>query len=788
MPSAAAPRTLGDGLPAKLGNGPRAGYDLARVGSGLGRGPGMYKKLNGAPWSETFPALGATLDLDFANDRGFVRGVGQGRSMQAVTFTRASSGNYVGSDGLLRTAAGSFNGTANALGVNLLTFPQDFDNAAWEKLNTSIVANTEIAPDGTLTAERVTETIDNGTHRVFQQINFVANETYTASFFIKKGTRQWVWCALRTNAAPAAQTIQWFDLDNTAVGSSVQLGTQTTKVSASITDVGNGWKRCVLTIAFGGTVTTGANSGVYIGLANADGTTSYAGTVNDYNFIWGAQLEVGSTATDYYPTNINVPRFDWASTAQIQRFQNYAGIISAVNLNTVIRGFRVDSAVLPANTQVTVSFYIKRNSATSAGNIQINNDRTVWADSVTQPFNPSSITQGVWFRVVRTVTTTNEGQVGQLDIEGLTRSGFTPTATDNYGIAPNGLQESVRITDGAVDLELWGVQIELGGTATDYAFTFTGGVITNTPLVANPTCNGLLIEESRANRILWNRDGTNAAWVKTNVTATKDQTGIDGVASAATKLAATADNGTCIQTITLASGSRTGSVFLKRITGTGNVQVSLDGSTWSTVDLSSTEWRRIVLSGTVTNPTVGIRLATNGDEVAMDYAQVEDGAFATSPILTTTASVTRSADVPTISLNNLVPTNYLGITYYAAGTRDLSSGFGTLFLLGASTTYFRFNANTTVDSVASSAVRSVTKVQGLNKVALSLTSSLYSFSANGNVATNFNGAITQPFPMTTTAITLGQRSSTLEVLNGTLSRFTIIQKYTSPNGLQEMTN
>jgi hypothetical protein len=67
------------------------------------------------------------------------------------------------------------------------------------------------------------------------------------------------------------------------------------------------------------------------------------------------------------------------------------------------------------------------------------------------------------------------------------------------------------------------------------------------------------------------------------------------------------------------------------------------------VDLSDTEWRRIVLSGTVTNPTVGIKIATSGDAVAMDYAQVEDGAFSTTPILTTTTTVTRAADVATIN-------------------------------------------------------------------------------------------------------------------------------------------
>jgi hypothetical protein len=169
------------------------------------------------------------------------------------------------------------------------------------------------------------------------------------------------------------------------------------------------------------------------------------------------------------------------------------------------------------------------------------------------------------------------------------------------------------------------------------------------PLQANPTCNGLLIEESRTNRLLWCRDATQTNWTKTNVTAAKNQTGIDGVANAASSLTASSANGTCIQTVTLASGSRTGSVYLKRITGTGNIQVTLDGSTWSTVDLSNGLWNRIVLSGTVTNPTVGILIATSGDAVVMDYGQVEDGALATTPILTTTASATRAADVASVT-------------------------------------------------------------------------------------------------------------------------------------------
>lgn len=243
-----------------------------------------------------------------------------------------------------------------------------------------------------------------------------------------------------------------------------------------------------------------------------------------------------------------------------------------------------------------------------------------------------------------------------LDLDFANNRGFV------RGVGQGGSMDAVTFTRASV-----GKYIDSTGTLVDAAnnvprfdwasTTSTGaGTAANPyviPIKANPTCNGLLIEESRANRLLWCRDATNAAWTATNVTTAKNQTGIDGVANAASSLTASADGGTCIQTITLASGSRTSSVYLKRLTGTGNIQVSLDGSTWSTVDLSNGLWNRIVISGTVTNPTVGIKIATNGDAVAMDYGQVEDNSGTyigvTSPILTTTASVTRSADVASMT-------------------------------------------------------------------------------------------------------------------------------------------
>jgi hypothetical protein len=39
-----------------------------------------------------------------------------------------------------------------------------------------------------------------------------------------------------------------------------------------------------------------------------------------------------------------------------------------------------------------------------------------------------------------------------------------------------------------------------------------------------------------------------------------------------------------------------------------------------------------------TSPTIGFRLATSGDEIAVDYVMLEDGTFATTPFNSSAAS------------------------------------------------------------------------------------------------------------------------------------------------------
>ena len=153
--------------------------------------------------------------------------------------------------------------------------------------------------------------------------------------------------------------------------------------------------------------------------------------------------------------------------------------------------------------------------------------------------------------------------------------------------------------------------------------TPTGSVLTSVSSAGLRRVAGVgqWVYPTLTNRALWNRDLTNAAWTKTNITATKNQTGAEGTASAATLLAATAANGTVTQAITLASGQVVYSVDIKRVSGSGNIDMTVDGGTsWTTITgLTGSYTQQFITQAAVLNPVIGIRIVTSGDSVAVDF-------------------------------------------------------------------------------------------------------------------------------------------------------------------------
>jgi hypothetical protein len=186
---------------------------------------------------------------------------------------------------------------------------------------------------------------------------------------------------------------------------------------------------------------------------------------------------------------------------------------------------------------------------------------------------------------------------------------------------------------------------------------------------------GLQVFEARTNVVLWNNDLTNAAWTASSITAAKDQTGPDGVANSASSILATAGNGTILQGITLSSAAAFQSAYVKRLIGTGVVNMTMDnGVTWAAVTVTSAWTRVSIPTQTLANPTVGFQIVTNGDKIAVALVQNENGTFATPAIPTTSGSAARAADV--ITLTN-PPTFGSVFTLVAWGTPSAPTNYGT---------------------------------------------------------------------------------------------------------------
>ncbi len=212
-----------------------------------------------------------------------------------------------------RTTTGSFTSDVQIDGdQNLASYSEQFDNIVWTKTNTTVTADFEVAPDGTLTADRLLETTATGLHGITRSagIRITAGLNYTESYYVKKGT-----------GATAPDIIQlYFGTAFTAgiyVNFNIVLGTVTASlgmISTSITDAGNGWWRIQATAL--ATVSSAATPAMALGFTNNSGVAirapSYAGSATADVLVWGAQLEERSFMTSYVQTVL----------APVRRFQS----------------------------------------------------------------------------------------------------------------------------------------------------------------------------------------------------------------------------------------------------------------------------------------------------------------------------------------------------------------------------------------------------------------------------------------------------------------------------------
>jgi hypothetical protein len=577
-----------------------------------------------------------------------------------ITFSRGSNATVTGPNGLIQWAP-----------ANLLTNSQDFEATAWSKSGTAtIVANSALSPDGTITGDKLVfnSGAAPGAAYVYRAVSgLTSGIRYTQSVFIKEAgvTTANIW----SNISGSYTSVRI----NLSTGVLSQNGAQPLPASYSAISAGNGWWRVTISETASGT----SGNVVYV-------DTSVTGDGTNGVFIWGAQLELGSTATTYNNTSVRnllgfSEAFDdggWSKTR--------CSIVTGAQANPVNGLFNAQKLMEdtinnnhwmrrsgPAGTYM-FSVYAK---AAGRSFIQLTgliantdfvtfNLATGTVDSAGSAVSNISITPvgDGWYRVAAYIPVNATGAT----------IGLVSTAGAGWLPAYQG--------DGNSGVYIYGAMLSNSASLDPYVPTpgaapsstaYYGPRFDYDPVTLLP--RGLLIEEQRVNSLTYSEQFDDASWVKVSATISANSATAPNGTMTADRVTLTGAGGRIQRAVTTTSSAV--SLYVKYVSGTGLWSIDTNGAVAADTTIFNVQTGTIVSTGannsgttivalangwyrisTVRGATAGTTLyfglsagSSSGDEILIWGAQLEAGAFATSYIPTIASTVTRSADVATIT-------------------------------------------------------------------------------------------------------------------------------------------
>jgi hypothetical protein len=215
-------------------------------------------------------------------------------TLDVITATRSGTATYTDANGNIATAAADTVRVDYTQGEELT--PTKFQrvgytdfSSGWYTSNVTISTNQDTAPDGTQTAAKY---VGSGTAQ-----DSYYNDTFTGPFtyslFVKYINAPFI--RLRNG-----NTSTWFDLTTVSVATK-------NHDSAAIKDVGDGWFRISVTVN-----SSSSFIRAYFYPHSTDNTTVEQDGGSFY--LWGPQLEEGTTASDFVANTTGSPKFITGAT------------------------------------------------------------------------------------------------------------------------------------------------------------------------------------------------------------------------------------------------------------------------------------------------------------------------------------------------------------------------------------------------------------------------------------------------------------------------------------------
>jgi len=403
--------------------------------------------------------------------------------------------------------------------TNLSRYSEQFDTvtsgwtAVW--LQTITVNTTAtLDPAGGNTADLIVATTGSVDHHLLNAANnypaFVSGTTYTFSVFAKatnatNGFVQLLFGAI--NFLPSGPFANFQLSGNGAI-------TTGTYSAASIQSFGNGWYRCSITA----TAAANGNATNFILPILASGTTRaaiFSGNGVDGVYIWGAQLEIGNTATTYIPTTSSIRTLfagvaqDGALSPNVPRL-DYRNLVGAVDCPALLVEPSATNLMIQSQN-LSLAFSSQANTSVSA-DVSISPDGTQNADRLTftttggyrlrnfSIVSGTSYTATLFYKNVDFTTgnifsfQVSDGIVAamRVNIDPVTNTitqaagPFTNVSSsiENYGngwyrVRLSGTASNAGggwyelVTNATKSIDLWGFQFETGLFATSYIPTTT---------------------------------------------------------------------------------------------------------------------------------------------------------------------------------------------------------------------------------------------------------------------------------------------------------------------------